>query len=281
MISWAMPPESVLINLSRPRQQYRLAEVSCLIGILSSAAAFPLPFIIPTAHGLVLTLLGDPGRITYKKSRRGDAAIDRAVAHVLAHSGRDYSIVDFEPFGHDERQFCSPGINLPMGCLMRTPNGQYPEYHTSGDNLSLVKPVALADSWATCLATIDVLEHNRVYQNLKPHCEPQLGRHGLYKAYGERQDKPDLQRAVLWVLNLADGTNPLLDITERSGLSFTIVREAAELLVEHQLLDLGAAAAPRSGHVTQRSASTTSVLEGAVLPREKRPERGPHEHDLL
>ncbi len=158
-----------------------------------------------------------------------------------------------------------------MGCLMRTPNGQYPEYHTSADNLDLVKPAALADSWATCRAIIDVLEHNRVYRNLKPHCEPQLGRHGLYKAYGERQDNPDLQRAVLWVLNLADGTNPLLDIAERSGLSFPIVREAAELLVEHQLLDLSPTAALRSGHDTQRSAITTSVLEGERLPREKGP----------
>jgi aminopeptidase-like protein len=86
-------------------------------------------------HGLVAACVGDSGASTYKKSRRGNAEIDQAVAHVLKTSGKEYQIVDFFPYGYDERQYCSPGFNLPVGCLMRTPHGKYPEYHTSADNL--------------------------------------------------------------------------------------------------------------------------------------------------
>ena len=217
------------------RYSYRFIFVPATIGAITWLSQNK-PHLDRIKHGLVLALLGDPGQTTYKKSRCGNAPIDRVMDHVLRHAGSDYTIVDFEPFGYDERQFCSPGINLPMGCLMRTPNGQYPEYHTSADNLDLVKPAALADSWEKCLAVIDVLEHNYVVRNLKPDGEPQLGRHGLYQAYSERHNNADLQRAVLWVLNFADGTRDLLAIAERSGLSFSLVRDAAALLVEHELL---------------------------------------------
>ena len=112
-------------------------------------------------HGLVLACVGDPGRSTYKRSRRGDAEIDRAVAHVLKHSGQEYEIMDFFPYGYDERQFCSPGFDLPVGCLMRTPHGRYPEYHTSADNLDFIQPTYLADSFSKCLSVLDVLENNK------------------------------------------------------------------------------------------------------------------------
>jgi aminopeptidase-like protein len=94
----------------------------------------------------VLACVGDPGRLTYKRSRRGNAEIDRAVAHVLASSGRPHALEDFSPYGYDERQFCSPGFNLPVGCLSRTPYARYPQYHTSADDLDLVRPEHLQDS---------------------------------------------------------------------------------------------------------------------------------------
>jgi len=187
-------------------------------------------------HGLILSLLGDAGNSTYKKSRRGDAEIDRAVELVLKHSGQDYSVVDFEPTGYDERQFCSPGFNLPVGCLMRTPNSCFPEYHTSADNLDFIQPMYLADSWSKCLAIIDVLENNITYVNQKPYGEPQLGKYGLYKAFGEQDHAGIFQKAVLWILNLSDGRHDLLSIAERAGLAFAVVREAALLLAKHELL---------------------------------------------
>ncbi|MCS6926681.1 MAG: DUF4910 domain-containing protein, partial [Candidatus Binatia bacterium] len=187
-------------------------------------------------HGLVVAGVGDRGPLTYKQSRRGDAEIDRAAGHVLRHAGQENRVIDFFPYGYDERQFCSPGFNLPVGCLMRTPFGQYPQYHTSADNLEFVCPAALADSFSTCLAILTVLEHNRVYVSRNPKCEPQLGKRGLYRAVGGQAGDKSRELAMLWVLNLSDGTHSLLDIAERSGMQFPIIQQVAEVLASHQLI---------------------------------------------
>jgi aminopeptidase-like protein len=186
------------------------------------------------AGGLVLAGLGDPGRSTYKRSRRGEAEIDRAAANVLRHAG-DHAIEAFEPYGYDERQYCSPGFDLPVGCLMRTPHGRYPEYHTSADDMSFVKPPFLADSFAKCLAIVNVMEGNRTYRNLNPMGEPQLGRRGLYGATGGSGVGDRM--AMLWVLNLSDGDHSLLDIAERASLPFDLVRGAADALEAGGLLE--------------------------------------------
>jgi aminopeptidase-like protein len=187
-------------------------------------------------HGLVLSCLGDPGRSTYKKSRRGDAEIDRAAIHLLQLSGQDYEIVDFSPWGHDERQFCSPGFNLPVGCLMRTPHGQFAEYHTSADDLDLVQPEYLTDSFSKCLAIVDILENNRCYLNQSPKGEPHLGKRGLYRSIGGGPGGKDRELAMLWVLNMSDGRHDLLAIAERSGMEFGLIKHAADVLGSHDLL---------------------------------------------
>jgi aminopeptidase-like protein len=187
-------------------------------------------------HGLVLTSLGDPGPFTYKRSRRGDAEVDRAVAHVLRSSGRDHELLDFSPDGYDERQYCSPGFDLPVGRLTRTPNGRYPEYHTSADDLDLVRPDALGDSLETVLEVCSLLDANGRYVNLNPHGEPQLGRRGLYRQVGGRKEERSGELALLWVLNLSDGVHTLLDVAERSGLPFREIRLAADALVDAGLL---------------------------------------------
>lgn len=186
------------------------------------------------AHGLVAACVGDAGSLTYKRSRRGDAEVDRAAVHVLRHRGGS-KVVDFSPYGYDERQFCSPGFNLPVGSLTRTPHGRYPEYHTSADDLSFVTPHDLADSFAAYLEVIDVLERNRRYENLLPKGEPQLGRRGLYPSVGGPQAEAETL-GLLWVLNLSDGDHSLLDIADRAGLRFDIVGRAAESLTAHGLL---------------------------------------------
>jgi aminopeptidase-like protein len=185
--------------------------------------------------GLVVTLVGDAGAPTYKQSRRGDARIDRAFAHVLRHAG-PHAIEAFSPYGYDERQFCSPGFDLPVGCLMRTPHGRFPEYHSSADDLDFVRPDALADSLARLLDALRVLEGDGRYRNLSPKGEPQLGRRGLYRALADRGADGDREMALLWVLNLSDGNHTLLSIAERSGLRFDAIHEAALLLTEHGLL---------------------------------------------
>jgi aminopeptidase-like protein len=190
-------------------------------------------------HGLVLACLGDAGKSTYKKSRRGDAEIDRVVIHVLEHSGQPYEVLDFTPYGYDERQFCAPGFNLPVGCLMRTPHGRFPQYHTSADDLTFIQPAALADSAAKCLKVFETLEDNKVYINQSPKCEPQLGRRGLYEGVKDQSQLPDHEAALLWVLNLSDGGHSLLDIAERAKMNFDAIKRAADALATHGLLREG------------------------------------------
>ena len=187
-------------------------------------------------HGLVIACVGDPGKIHYKQSRQGNAEIDRAVNLVLKHSGDEYEIEDFSPYGYDERQYASPGFNLAVGNLSRTPHGRFPEYHTSADNLDFIKAESLADSYFKYLEIIDVIENNKKYLNTNPKGEPQLGKRGLYRTFGGRKDSSDYEMALLWVLNLADGNYNLLDIAERSGLAFSSIQEAAKALIDCKLL---------------------------------------------
>lgn len=187
-------------------------------------------------HGLVLTGVGDPGPFTYKRSRRGDSEIDRIMANLLRHSGRPYNIVDFIPYGYDERQYCSPGFNLPVGCFSRTPHSQYPEYHTSGDDLDFVKAESLEESLEQCRTAVETLERNRVYINKSPHCEPQLGKRGLYRAIGGQAGEKSMEMALLWVLSFSDGCHSLLEIAERSDIKFDFLAVAAEKLTEQGLL---------------------------------------------
>ena len=188
-------------------------------------------------HGLVVAMVGDGGGPTYKKSRRGSAAIDRAIEHVFRHSGLNPRIVDFFPYGYDERQYCSPGFNLPVGLFQRSMFGQIPQYHTSADNLDFIRPDYLAQSYSLITEVLDVIETNAIYANTMPKCEPQLGKYGLYGKIGGDKNDPLKNMATLWVLNLSDGQHSLLEIAERSGLSFPAIGSAAELLREHGLLE--------------------------------------------
>ena len=181
-------------------------------------------------HGLVIAGVGNPGGITYKRSRRGDAEIDRAAFHVLKHSEQSFDVIDFYPYGYDERQYCSPGFNLPVGRLSRTPYGKYPQYHTSADNLDFVHPQYLEDIYKKVLSIINVVENNLTYLNLNPKCEPQLGKRGLYSSIGKNE------LPMLWVLNCSDGKNTLLDIAEKSGIEFDIIEKTAKILLRNKLL---------------------------------------------
>jgi len=191
-------------------------------------------------HGLVLACLGDSGPVTYKRSRRSRqsrAAVDQAVELVLRDRGTPHEIREFSPTGYDERQYCSPGFDLPVGRLTRTPNGEFAEYHTSADNLEFVQPECLADSLDCCLEIIGALEANVTYQNTHPWCEPPLGSAGLYDGYGACDPKrAALQEAVQWVLNFSDRRHSLLDIAQRSSLPLADLHEAAKRLVACELI---------------------------------------------
>jgi aminopeptidase-like protein len=187
-------------------------------------------------HGLVVSCLGDGGGPTYKKSRRGNAAIDRVMSHVLRHAAGQSKILDFFPYGYDERQYCSPGFNLPVGLFQRSRFGTFPEYHTSADDLNFIRPEHLADSYRMIAAAIEIVERDWLPLNVAPKCEPQLGRRGLYDAVGGGSDGPVRSMAFLWILNLADGAHSLFDVAERADLPFAVVADAAALLRERGLL---------------------------------------------
>jgi aminopeptidase-like protein len=233
------------------RYSYRFLFIPATIGAIAWLAR-NRDIVGRIRHGLVLTCLGDAGGFHYKKSRRGNAEIDRAAAHVLSHSSESSEILEFSPYGNDERQYCSPGFNLPVGCLMRSVWETFPEYHTSADNLDFIRPLQLAGSLRVCVAICDALENNRSYRNESPYCEPQLGRRGLFRSMGGEaggQASGEEMMARFWVLNLSDGDHSLLDIADRSGISFRMIREAADLLCQKGLLSVvsNAAAEHRDG----------------------------------
>ena len=219
----------------RRRYSYRFLFAPGTIGAIAWLAAHEGD-ISRVKHALVATCLGDTGWFTYKKSRRGNAEVDRAALHVLKHSQEHFAVQEFSPYGGDERQFCSPGFNVPCGSLMRTPYGEFPEYHTSADDLNFVRAECLAESLEVYRNVCDVLDANVAFLNLNPKGEPQLGRRGLYGAVGGSMDARRHELALLWVLNLSDGDHSLLDIAERSEMPFDVIRSAAAVLVEHDLL---------------------------------------------
>lgn len=204
--------------------------------------------------GLVLSCVGNVGPFTYKQSRREVSLIDLAVEQVLNERGQTFSIRPFIPYGYDERQYCSPGFNLPIGCFMRTPNGEYPEYHTSADDLSFVRESAMRDSVETLKQVVERVERlaglsearptsPRAVQgegprfiSRNPHCEPQLGRRGLYAMMGGKATVPDLQMALLWMLNYGDGQHGIDWIARRSHIAPETLSEAVNLLKAVDLL---------------------------------------------
>jgi len=220
---------------AQPYYTYRFLFAPGTIGAITFLAQ-NIDRVDKVQHGLVLACAGDSGPLTYKRSRRDDAEIDQIAELVLESSGRPHTIVDFSPYGYDERQFCSPGFNMGIGCLTRTPYGAYPEYHTSGDNLDFVMPDAMADTLETVWEIFWVMERNRRYVNLSPYGEPQLGSRGLYDSLGGASDTKQHQLAMLWVLNLSDSDHSLAQIATRADLPFEVISHAADALRDARLL---------------------------------------------
>ncbi|MPZ18400.1 MAG: DUF4910 domain-containing protein [Luteitalea sp.] len=186
--------------------------------------------------GLSLVCLGDARPLTYKKSLAGDGPVDRAATRVLHDRGREETVIDFFPFGYDERQFNAPGFRIPFGSLMRGRHDRFPEYHTSADDLSFISAAQLDDALDACLAMLSRLETDAMFQNLAPYGEPQLGRRGVYRAMGGGGDPDDLSTAMFWVLALSDGSWSLTDIAERAELPLATIERAADVLAGQQLL---------------------------------------------
>lgn len=186
-------------------------------------------------HGVVLSLLGDKSAFHYKRSRQGNAEIDR-IFEFLISKEPDGQMRNYVPYGYDERQYCSPGFNLPVGRLTRKPYAEFPEYHTSADNLDFIHPQNLAESLVILYKAVVIIENNKKWINLSPKGEPQLGKRGLYNSVGGQTRGIDYQMALLWVLNYSDGNYSLLDIAEKSKIDIHILMKAVKDLCDKNLL---------------------------------------------
>jgi len=222
------------LQKSRHKYSYRFLFIPSTIGSISWLSQNK-HLIKKIRHGLVITLLGDKSKFHYKKSRQG-AEIDEIVIKALKNLGMSYNVIDFYPYGYDERQFCSPGFNLPVGRLTRKPHGEFPEYHTSADNLDFIDPKNLEESFKLLLTIFNLIEKNKIYLNLSPYGEPQLGKRGLFRKVGGASKTKDYEMALLWVLNQSDGYHSLSFISERSGLDAQIINKAVESLVDAGLI---------------------------------------------
>ncbi|HMS63835.1 MAG TPA: DUF4910 domain-containing protein [Ignavibacteria bacterium] len=222
-------------NTSR-RYTYRFVFVPETIGVIYYLSVFGKHLKEKLTAGYVITCIGDKGNFTYKKSRRGNSLADKAAMLLLHQKEKDFTIEDFFPTGSDERQYCSPGFNFPVGSLMRTRYGKYKEYHTSADNKDFLSFENLELSVKRYLEIIHILENNYTYVNLFPECEPQLGKRDLYPTLGSQKDTAEFVTAIMWVLNLSDGTNDLIQISERSKIPFKLIVSTSNLLEEKGLI---------------------------------------------
>jgi aminopeptidase-like protein len=234
-----------LLAAQKPRYTYRFLFAPGTIGSIAWLATSP-DAVRRVKHGIVAALLGRPAPLTYKKTRRGDAPIDKVAEYVLRRRNLGDNVIEFSPWGYDERQFNSPAIGLDVGRLSRAGEGGYPEYHTSADNLELVTAEALRDAFAAFCEIIETVERDGYYRNLRGHGEPQLGKYGLYDHMGGASSVEAGRLALLWVLNQSDGSKSLLEIAERSGLAFRDVAFATSRLAAAGLLESVGAGEARS-----------------------------------
>ncbi len=165
--------------------------------------------------GFVITCCGDKGNFTYKRSKAEGTLVDRATEHFLKNTQEHFKIIDFKIGGSDERQYCSPGFNLPVGSLMRTMYKCYPEYHTSLDNKNFISFPSLIETIDAYFDIVRIFELNDKYVNKIKYGEPFLSKHNLYPTDTNHQKMADSTAMLLHFLAYADGTKDLIEIAEK------------------------------------------------------------------
>ena len=184
--------------------------------------------------GFNMSCLGDPGHFSYIPSRYGGTLADRAAQTVLKDFDPEYITYSFLQRGSDERQYCAPGVDLPLCCITRTKFGEYPEYHTSADDMKLITPEALGGSLELFKTLVQSLESNRTYR-VNCLCEPQLSSRGLYPTTSEHNTIQKVS-ALMDFITYCDGTNDLFKISGITGTPVSYLAELAEKLVQAGLL---------------------------------------------
>lgn len=210
------------------RLTYRFVFCPETIGPICYLAKFGEELGRTLVAGYVVTCVGDDGSYTLKHSKRRDTLADRAANHVLGRRGLPHEALPFHPSGSDERQYCSLGFNLPVASLTRTRYAEYAEYHTSGDDKSLMDFEAMVETLDVYEEIARVVDRSGVVRNTVVHGEPQFSRRGdLYPALSLRY--PDeYTMALKWLVHYADGEHDLLHLAEMSGLDIDLLWEVAE-----------------------------------------------------
>jgi aminopeptidase-like protein len=227
---------SLLRSAQGLRHTVRLLYLPGTVGALAWLSAHP-DAAQQVRGGLVMTGLGDSSPLTYKASRRGSTRMDRLAKRVLNARDPSTRLLPWDPYGYDERQFCSPGFDLAVGRLTRGVHGRYPEYHTSGDNAAFVSAPQIEAAIQAVLDLLQRFDAEPVLHHRQPLGEPQLGRRGLYSSVGGAVDSRSIETSYLWVLSLADGQHGLADVVEQAGLPSEVVQAAYERLFAAGLVE--------------------------------------------
>jgi len=186
--------------------------------------------------GLEITCVGHGNIFTYKRPPEKYGYYDLLMEQTLKESGARFKCVDYFPWGSDERQFNSIGIGLQTMSLMRSAYLEYPEYHTSADNIEMMDAKILRSSADMYLRFIYMLEKDKRYISNKTMGEPFLKKYGLYNKIGGVRNVDEIQKAILWILHKSNGHYLLSEISTISGLSFDVTKKAADLLEKTGLI---------------------------------------------
>lgn len=223
-------------KILNPQYTYKFLFMPETIGSIWYLSTHKDEIIKNCLSGIVVTCIGDEAPFTLKKSRIGNGILEKCIEYLLETSHKPYKLYDFFPLGSDERQYCSPGFNLPFCSLTRSMYGQYKEYHTSLDNKDFISFEAMNKSSEFLFQCIQTVEYNATYINTYPYCELQLGKRGLYPTLSAPNARTKTIDAIMWILNYSDGEHDLLWIAQKSKIEFTVIKEATELLLQHKIL---------------------------------------------
>ena len=216
------------------RYSYRILFVPETIGSICYLSRHYKEMKENTIAGFVLTCIGDEGDYSYLESIEGDTLADEVARHVLFHIDKDYKKYSFLQRGSDERQYCSPGIDLPVVDLMRTKYGRYKEYHTSKDDLDFISVKGLAGGYEMVQKCIEALENNRIYKT-KVLCEPQLGKRGLYPTQYFRSPG-EYVFTMRNIIAYSNGNRTLLEIANKINKPIWELLEIVEKLQKENVL---------------------------------------------
>lgn len=222
--------------LKNRKYTYRFVMAPETIGIIAYLHEYGQGMKKRVKAGYVLTCCGDAASLVYKRSKIGDSLADKVAEHVLKNQEIPFEVIPFAIGGSDERQYCSPGFNLPVGSLTRSMYRRYKEYHTSLDNKSFISFEAMEKTAAIYFSFVRALELNDQYVNKIPFGEPQLGKRGLYPTSAGWINSTESLYNLLHFLSYADGSIDIIEIAEKRNQSVLAFEDIVRVCKQNELI---------------------------------------------